>query len=80
MRENLPKLPSVKVAVGLGGSLDVWAGRVRRAPQLLQRCGMEWAWRMAVQPHRLKQLPKMLHFVRGIKPEPNSKKERQGTV
>ena len=62
IRENLPMLPSVRVAVGLGGSLDVWAGKVRRAPTVLQAHGLEWAWRMAAEPRRMKQLPQMLRF------------------
>jgi len=51
------------VAAGLGGSLDVWAGRTRRAPRLLQHCGMEWAWRILGQPQRLRSLPALLRFV-----------------
>ena len=62
MRDNLPSLPSVRLAVGLGGSLDVWAGKVRRAPLLLQRLGLEWLWRMASQPRRLRQIPDLLRF------------------
>lgn len=67
MRENLPFLPSVRVAAGLGGSLDVWAGESRRAPQLMQTHGMEWAWRMAHDPVRLAQIPALLRFVRFVR-------------
>lgn len=62
IRENLPRLPSVRVAAGLGGSLDVWAGDVRRAPVFVQRRGLEWAWRMVAEPKRLTQLPEILRF------------------
>lgn len=61
--ENLPFLTDLRVVAGLGGSLDVWAGDVRRAPVLLRRCGMEWAWRMAVEPRRLTQIPSIIRFV-----------------
>lgn len=61
---NLPRLPSVKVAAGLGGSLDVWAGRVRRAPLWCRRAGLEWAWRMLCEPDRLKNLPALVRFFR----------------
>lgn len=37
----------VRVAAGLGGSLDVWSGNVKRAPLLFQRLGLEWLWRIA---------------------------------
>jgi N-acetylglucosaminyldiphosphoundecaprenol N-acetyl-beta-D-mannosaminyltransferase len=62
IRENLPYLPSVRIAAGLGGSLDVWAGDVRRAPVFVQRRGLEWAWRMAAEPKRLAQLPQIFRF------------------
>lgn len=61
---NLPALPSVRAAVGLGGTFDVWAGRVRRAPALWQRAGLEWAWRMLREPERLSNLPALLRFSR----------------
>ena len=61
---NLPLLPSVRVAAGLGGSLDVWAGRVRRAPLFWQKAGLEWAWRMLAEPHRLANLPALVRFSR----------------
>lgn len=61
---NLPLLPSVRVAAGLGGSLDVWAGAVRRAPLLWQKTGMEWAWRMLSEPRRLAKLPALIRFSR----------------
>jgi len=38
---------------GVGGSFDVLAGVTRRAPVLWQRCGMEWAYRVAQEPRRL---------------------------
>jgi N-acetylglucosaminyldiphosphoundecaprenol N-acetyl-beta-D-mannosaminyltransferase len=43
----------VPVCVQVGASLDFVAGRVRRAPRLLQRLGMEWAYRMWLEPSRL---------------------------
>ena len=41
--------------IGVGGSLDYLAGRVRRAPAAVRRLGLEWAWRLAVQPWRLRR-------------------------
>jgi N-acetylglucosaminyldiphosphoundecaprenol N-acetyl-beta-D-mannosaminyltransferase len=43
----------VPLIMGVGGSLEIIAGRVRRAPQLLQRLGLEWAFRLAQEPRRL---------------------------
>jgi N-acetylglucosaminyldiphosphoundecaprenol N-acetyl-beta-D-mannosaminyltransferase len=41
--------------IGVGGALDFLAGRVRRAPTAIRRLGLEWAWRLAVQPWRLRR-------------------------
>ncbi len=41
------------VCHGVGGSFDVLAGRVRRAPRAWQRCGMEWCYRLLQEPRRL---------------------------
>ena len=57
---NLASLTSLRVIAALGGSLDVWAGHVRRAPRMISRMGLEWAWRMAHEPKRLKHLPALL--------------------
>lgn len=43
----------VGFAMGVGGSLDVVAGEVRRAPRIVQRLGLEWLFRMAQEPRRL---------------------------
>jgi N-acetylglucosaminyldiphosphoundecaprenol N-acetyl-beta-D-mannosaminyltransferase len=40
------------VGIGIGGSLDVYAGNVVRAPRLVQRLGLEWAYRLITQPQR----------------------------
>ncbi|UJA19061.1 WecB/TagA/CpsF family glycosyltransferase [Thermoleophilia bacterium SCSIO 60948] len=41
------------VVMGVGGSLDVVAGEVRRAPRWLQVLGLEWFFRLAQEPRRL---------------------------
>lgn len=43
----------VPVAIGVGGSFDILVGDTRRAPRLLQRCGLEWAMRFLQEPVRL---------------------------
>ncbi len=44
---------NVPVCHGVGGAFDVVSGKVRRAPRVLQRAGMEWAYRVAQEPRRL---------------------------
>lgn len=41
-----------KVLMGLGGSLDVFAGTVKRAPVIFQKLGLEWFYRLLKQPSR----------------------------
>jgi exopolysaccharide biosynthesis WecB/TagA/CpsF family protein len=47
------------VSMGIGGSFDVWAGLVERAPVGFQRVGLEWLWRVLGQPERIKRILKM---------------------
>ena len=51
---NAEKLPPA-LYVCLGGSLDVYAGKVRRAPASVRRAGLEWAWRIAAEPSRIRR-------------------------
>ncbi len=43
--QSLAALPSVRLSMGLGGSLDVWSGDIRRAPLPLRILNLEWLWR-----------------------------------
>jgi N-acetylglucosaminyldiphosphoundecaprenol N-acetyl-beta-D-mannosaminyltransferase len=43
----------VPVIMGVGGSFDVLAGFIRRAPRWLQAMGMEWFWRLLMEPRKL---------------------------
>ena len=51
--KHLLNVPTVKAAVGVGGTFNVWAGRVKRAPAWMRRMGIEWLWRVVRQPSRL---------------------------
>lgn len=44
---------AVPLVMGVGGSFDVLAGFIRRAPRRLQTLGLEWLWRVAMEPRRL---------------------------
>jgi len=45
----------VKICMGVGGSLDVMAGRVKRAPQFFQRTGLEWLYRLIQEPRKYRR-------------------------
>jgi N-acetylglucosaminyldiphosphoundecaprenol N-acetyl-beta-D-mannosaminyltransferase len=49
IRDNMDKL-GVCVAMGVGGSFDVFSGKVKRAPEWFQRHGLEWLYRLAKDP------------------------------
>lgn len=44
------------IAIGVGGSFDVWAGYVQRAPICWQKLGLEWLYRTIKQPQRFKRI------------------------
>ena len=48
-----------RLAVGLGGALDVFAGKVERAPQAWQKLGLEWAYRLKQEPQRAGRMAKL---------------------
>ncbi len=52
MAENAAFL-SVGLMTGLGGALDLFAGRTRRAPRWMRRAGLEWLFRMIGEPRRI---------------------------
>ncbi|MBQ3111571.1 MAG: WecB/TagA/CpsF family glycosyltransferase, partial [Firmicutes bacterium] len=58
---------NAKVAVGVGGSLDVVAGRVKRAPRLWQNLHLEWLWRTLLEPKRLKRISVLPKFMLQVK-------------
>ncbi len=54
------------VALGVGGALDVLAGRVPRAPRWLRRAGLEWTFRLARQPWRWRRMLALPRFVLAV--------------
>ena len=59
---NLPRL-NVKMAMGVGGSLDFIAGIVPRAPVWMRENGLEWLYRLIRQPWRLRRMLRLPRFV-----------------
>jgi N-acetylglucosaminyldiphosphoundecaprenol N-acetyl-beta-D-mannosaminyltransferase len=52
--ENLNQM-HVPVGIGIGGTIDVLSGMVKRAPLPIRRLGLEWAYRIVKQPRRFKR-------------------------
>ena len=52
-------ITGAKLAIGLGGALDVFAGNVERAPEKWQKAGLEWAYRLKKEPKRIGRMAKL---------------------
>ncbi len=52
IKQILPQLPSIKLAMGVGGAFDFISGQVKRAPIIYRDLGVEWLWRLINQPWR----------------------------
>jgi N-acetylglucosaminyldiphosphoundecaprenol N-acetyl-beta-D-mannosaminyltransferase len=53
---NSLKNDIIGVAMGVGGTFDFLTGKVRRAPKLFQKLGLEWFWRLIQQPKRWRRI------------------------
>ena len=64
---NRSSLTSVKLMMGLGGSLDGYAGIVKRAPKVFIDLGLEWFYRLLKEPKRIGRMMKLPKFYIGTK-------------
>lgn len=62
---NLPRL-QVKMAMGVGGSFDFIAGVIPRAPLWMRRYGIEWVYRLYLQPWRIWRMLRLPRFVLAV--------------
>ena len=53
---------NVPFTIGVGGSFDVWSGRIKRAPAFVQKVGLEWLYRMIIQPARIVRMGNIVSF------------------
>jgi N-acetylglucosaminyldiphosphoundecaprenol N-acetyl-beta-D-mannosaminyltransferase len=61
IEENRPYL-RVRVAMGVGGVLDEWAGTVARCPKWIDQLGLKWLWRLVHEPWRYRRILKVFQF------------------
>lgn len=52
-----------RVVMGVGGSFNVFAGRLRRAPPWMQKLGLEWLYRLWQEPRRWRRMAALPRFV-----------------
>jgi len=79
---NLDKMPSVKLAIGIGGSLDFLSGKHKRAPEWMRKANLEWLYRLVQEPRRFRRIkravhefPKMVYQHKIIKTEQDKEKK-----
>lgn len=56
IEKHLHRMPDVRVAMGVGGTFDYFAGVQKRAPIFLQCVGLEWLWRLIHEPKRFMRI------------------------
>lgn len=61
--KNRESFKNVGVCIGVGGTLDIWAGLKKRAPKFIQKMGLEWLYRTVIEPKRLFRIIKIFKFV-----------------
>ncbi|MBN8635329.1 MAG: WecB/TagA/CpsF family glycosyltransferase, partial [Anaerolineae bacterium] len=57
---------NVSMAMGIGGTLDFVAGIIPRAPLRWQKLGLEWLYRLYLQPWRIKRMLRLPRFVLAV--------------
>ncbi|SCZ80781.1 WecB/TagA/CpsF family glycosyltransferase [Acidaminobacter hydrogenoformans] len=57
------KILNVKIAMGVGGSADVWAGTAKRAPAFYQKMNLEWLYRLLKNPSRIGRMMALPKFM-----------------
>ncbi|MBC7195493.1 MAG: WecB/TagA/CpsF family glycosyltransferase, partial [Caldisericia bacterium] len=61
--KNREAFKNIGVCIGVGGTLDIWAGVKRRAPKFIQKIGLEWLYRALIEPKRVVRLFKIFRFL-----------------
>ena len=62
INRNKAGLTNIRVAMGIGGSLDVFAGTAERAPEFFCKTGLEWFYRLCKEPWRAKRMTDLPKF------------------
>lgn len=60
--KNLKNIPAT-VSIGVGGAFDFVSGKVPRSPKILRKLGLEWLFRLIIQPWRIKRQLSLITFV-----------------
>jgi len=72
--DNKDKFTSARMCMCLGGSLDVYAGNVKRAPKIFIKLSLEWFYRLLKEPKRIGRMMKLPKFLIGTYAEKAKRK------
>jgi N-acetylglucosaminyldiphosphoundecaprenol N-acetyl-beta-D-mannosaminyltransferase len=53
IHEHRNEFADLRAVVGVGGTFNFWAGRLKRAPRWMRSFGLEWLWRLILEPRRI---------------------------
>lgn len=62
IHRNMYRL-SCKVCIGVGGSIDIFAGTASLAPEIIRKMGFEWLYRLIREPRRYKRMMDLPRFI-----------------
>ena len=74
IQDNCDKLTNVRLCMGVGGTIDVFAGNVKRAPKIFIKLNLEWLYRLCKQPSRIGRYVAIPKFIIAVL---KSRKERK---
>ena len=60
---NLLRKNNVEIAMAVGGSFDYLLNKVPRAPRWMQKLGLEWLFRLIIEPWRIKRQLRLIGFI-----------------
>jgi N-acetylglucosaminyldiphosphoundecaprenol N-acetyl-beta-D-mannosaminyltransferase len=60
---DLLQKSSTKIVMVVGGTFDIFFGRLRRAPLWMRSLGLEWLYRLLQEPHRARRQLTLIHFM-----------------
>jgi N-acetylglucosaminyldiphosphoundecaprenol N-acetyl-beta-D-mannosaminyltransferase len=66
IHDNLKELPNCKLIIGIGGSFDFITGNVKRAPVLFRKTGLEWMYRLYLEPSRWRRMLRLPLFALNV--------------
>lgn len=62
IHNNMYRL-NCKVMIGVGGSIDIFAGKVSLTPEFIRKAGFEWLHRLLREPRRIKRMMDLPRFM-----------------